>query len=53
MNLKEEKQPTKPDEKSNYEMYYDYSELVCRIPSHRILAINREWEFWRSFIWIS
>lgn len=32
---------SKPDEKSNYEMYYDYSELVCRIPSHRILAINR------------
>ena len=31
----------KPDEKSNYEMYYDYSELVYRIPSHRILAINR------------
>ena len=30
-----------PDEKSNYEMYSDYSELVCRIPSHRILAINR------------
>ena len=32
---------SKPDEKSNYEMYYDYSELVFRIPSHRILAINR------------
>ena len=32
---------TKPEEKSNYEMYYDYSELVFRIPSHRILAINR------------
>ena len=32
---------SKPDEKSNYEMYYDFSELVCRIPSHRILAINR------------
>ncbi|HCC03629.1 MAG TPA: RNA-binding transcriptional accessory protein, partial [Clostridiales bacterium] len=32
---------TNPDEKSNYEMYYDYSELVFRIPSHRILAINR------------
>ena len=32
---------SKPDEKSNYEMYYDYSELVCKIPSHRILAINR------------
>ncbi len=31
----------KPDEKSNYEMYYDYSELVYKIPSHRILAINR------------
>ena len=29
------------NEKSNYEMYYDYSELVFRIPSHRILAINR------------
>lgn len=31
----------KEDEKSNYEMYYDYNELVCKIPSHRILAINR------------
>ena len=31
----------KPDEKSNYEMYYDFSELVCKLPSHRILAINR------------
>jgi uncharacterized protein len=29
------------DEKSNYEMYYDYQEVVARIPSHRILAINR------------
>ena len=32
---------TNPEEKSNYEMYYDYQELVFRIPSHRILAINR------------
>ncbi len=32
---------TKPDEKSNYEMYYDYRENVSKIPSHRILAINR------------
>ena len=32
---------SKEDEKSNYEMYYDYSEVVSRIPSHRILAINR------------
>lgn len=28
-------------EKSVYEMYYDYSEPVSKIPSHRILAINR------------
>ncbi len=32
---------TKPDEKSNYEMYYEFSEKVNRLPSHRILAINR------------
>ena len=30
-----------PDEKSNYEMYYDFSESACKLPSHRILAINR------------
>ena len=29
------------EEKSVYEMYYDYSEPVSKIPSHRILAINR------------
>ena len=29
------------EEKSVYEMYYDYSEPVARIPSHRILALNR------------
>ena len=29
------------NEKSNYEMYYDYSENIAKIPSHRILAINR------------
>ena len=29
------------EEKSNYEMYYDYKEQIRRIPSHRILAINR------------
>ena len=32
---------SKPEEKSNYEMYYDYQEQVKYIPSHRILAINR------------
>ncbi len=29
------------EEKSNYEMYYDYKEAIKYIPSHRILAINR------------
>ena len=29
------------EEKSNYEMYYDFSENINKIPSHRILAINR------------
>ena len=32
---------TNQEEKSNYEMYYNFSELVFRLPSHRILAINR------------
>ena len=32
---------TNEEEKSNYEMYYDYSEIIRKIPSHRILAINR------------
>ena len=31
----------KPEEKSNYEMYYEYSEAIKYIPRHRILAINR------------
>ena len=29
------------DEKSVYDMYYEYQEPVSKIPSHRILAINR------------
>ncbi len=29
------------EEKSPYEMYYDYSEPILHIPSHRILAMNR------------
>lgn len=32
---------SKPEEKSNYEMYYDFNESINRLPSHRILAINR------------
>ncbi len=30
-----------PEVKSSYEMYYDFTEKISRIPSHRILAINR------------
>ena len=29
------------EEKSPYEMYYDYKEPILRLPSHRILAMNR------------
>ena len=36
-----ETKATKPDERSAYEMYYDFSENVNKLPSHRILAINR------------
>ena len=32
---------TKPEEKTAYNMYYDFNEKINRIPSHRILAINR------------
>lgn len=32
---------TKPEESSAYDMYYQFSENVNRIPSHRILAIWR------------
>lgn len=32
---------SEPEEKSNYEMYYEYQEAIKFIPSHRILAINR------------
>jgi uncharacterized protein len=36
-----ETKAVKAEEKSNYEMYYEYSEAIKYIPSHRILAINR------------
>lgn len=32
---------TQKDETGVYKMYYEYKELVKRIPSHRILAVNR------------
>lgn len=31
----------KPEKDTVYSMYYDYREPVARIPSHRILAVNR------------
>ena len=36
-----ESKGTKPEEKTAYNMYYEFSEKVNRIPSHRILAMNR------------
>lgn len=35
------KSVAKTEDDSVYAMYYDYSEPVAKIPSHRILAINR------------
>ena len=35
------KQKVSSEEPTPYEMYYDYSEDVNKIPAHRILAINR------------
>ena len=32
---------TKPEEKTAYQMYYEFNEKVNHLPSHRILAINR------------
>ena len=36
-----ETKASKQDERSAYEMYYEFSEKVNKLPSHRILAINR------------
>ena len=36
-----ETKATDSEQKSSYEMYYDFSESINRLPSHRILAINR------------
>jgi len=35
------KEESTAEKKSVYELYYDFSELINKIPSHRILAINR------------
>ena len=32
---------TNSEEKSSYDMYYEFNESINRLPSHRILAINR------------
>ena len=40
----------KADQRSKFEDYYDFSEPVARIPSHRVLAIRRgEKEGWLGF----
>jgi uncharacterized protein len=41
IETKENKKETKDKETTPYEMYYEYSESVKSIPSHRVLAINR------------
>lgn len=30
-----------PEEKTVYEMYYDHTEALAKLPNHRVLAINR------------
>lgn len=34
-------QPVDPEEKTVYDMYYDKSEGISKIPNHRVLAVNR------------
>src|SRR3712207_9219321 len=41
MNSKESKKAKELDEKGIYQDYYDYTEALAKIPSHRILAVNR------------
>lgn len=39
--LTEENKKDEKEDNSTYQMYFDFNEKVNRIPSHRILAINR------------
>jgi len=41
IEVKNNEKETKDIETTPYEMYYEYNEAVKKIPSHRILAINR------------
>lgn len=41
MDSKESKKAKELDEKAVYQDYYEYSESLAKIPSHRILAVNR------------
>lgn len=41
INTKESKKAKELDTKKVYGDYYDYSEQISKIPSHRILAVNR------------
>ena len=29
------------DERTVYDMYYEYAESISKIPNHRVLAVNR------------
>lgn len=41
MSSKESRKAKELDEKGVYQDYYDYTEALAKIPSHRILAVNR------------
>ncbi|MBR8732446.1 Protein YhgF [Fusobacterium necrophorum] len=41
MSSKESRKAKELDEKGVYQDYYDYTEALSKIPSHRILAVNR------------
>ncbi|KDE64983.1 transcription accessory protein, partial [Fusobacterium necrophorum BFTR-1] len=41
MGSKESRKAKELDEKGVYQDYYDYTEALSKIPSHRILAVNR------------
>ena len=40
-NISSKKAPKAEDEREIFSMYYDYSEPISKIASHRVLAINR------------
>ena len=41
IETKAKKKAIELDEKKKYEMYYDFSQVVMKVPSYRVLAFNR------------